>query len=239
MQRSPADEDVVIQKIDGIAVTVKEGLAVVQEGSSRIKGEMKTEMKAGFDEMRGGIERMNDEIKEGFNETKGGLEDLKGVVDKTAASIQESLLRLKNLQVPNYPYPHLVVVREAEPGGTLFRPQGTKHLLRRPRFSRVRAGIVKEMTLHFLCPVDLSEVPCGVGGQGFRLRVTRDWVKRISPVLQVGHTSCSAFFGLKEAMQCNFVLRVETLPGMPFQLPQGDKVTFKIPTSKCVVGAVL
>ncbi|CAN0531887.1 unnamed protein product [Ectocarpus sp. 8 AP-2014] len=41
------------------------------------------------------------------------------------------------------------------------------------------------MTLHFLCPVDMTMVPCGPGGEGYRFQETRDWVKKISPVLQV------------------------------------------------------
>ncbi|CAM9592450.1 unnamed protein product [Ectocarpus sp. 6 AP-2014] len=41
------------------------------------------------------------------------------------------------------------------------------------------------MVLYFLCPVDMSKVPCGFGGEGYRFCKTRDWVKRLSPVLQV------------------------------------------------------
>eukprot|EP00903_Cladosiphon_okamuranus_P019170 g17632.t1 len=44
---------------------------------------------------------------------------------------------------------------------------------------------VKDMTLHFLCPLDMSTVPCGHGGNGYRLRKTRGWVKKASPALQV------------------------------------------------------
>ncbi|CAN0376402.1 unnamed protein product, partial [Ectocarpus sp. 8 AP-2014] len=43
----------------------------------------------------------------------------------------------------------------------------------------------KDMSLHFLCPVDMSKVPCGYGGEGYRFQETRGWVKKISPVLQV------------------------------------------------------
>ncbi|CAN0494831.1 unnamed protein product [Ectocarpus sp. 12 AP-2014] len=31
----------------------------------------------------------------------------------------------------------------------------------------------------------MTTVPCGPGGQGYRFQETRDWVKKISPVLQV------------------------------------------------------
>ncbi|CAM9674284.1 unnamed protein product [Ectocarpus sp. 8 AP-2014] len=41
------------------------------------------------------------------------------------------------------------------------------------------------MVLHFLCPVDMTKVRCGYGGEGCRFRETRGWVKKISPVLQV------------------------------------------------------
>ncbi|CBJ26194.1 LRR-GTPase of the ROCO family, putative pseudogene [Ectocarpus siliculosus] len=45
--------------------------------------------------------------------------------------------------------------------------------------------LVRDMMLHFLCPVDMTIVPCGYGGEGYRLRKTRDWVEKLSPVLQV------------------------------------------------------
>ncbi|CAN0252504.1 unnamed protein product [Scytosiphon promiscuus] len=44
---------------------------------------------------------------------------------------------------------------------------------------------MKDMTLHFLCPVDMSKVPCGVDGEGYRFHETRAWVKKLAPVLQV------------------------------------------------------
>ncbi|CAN0093986.1 unnamed protein product, partial [Ectocarpus sp. 12 AP-2014] len=31
----------------------------------------------------------------------------------------------------------------------------------------------------------MTKVPCGYGGEGYRFRETRGWVKKISPVLQV------------------------------------------------------
>lgn len=44
---------------------------------------------------------------------------------------------------------------------------------------------VKDMASHFLCPVDMSKVPCGIDGEGYRFGETRGWVKKLSPVLQV------------------------------------------------------
>lgn len=80
---------------------------------------------------------------------------------------------MKSLQAPLYPYPHLVVVKE-------IKADGNRSLL-----SKLSGVFMKDMTLHFLCPVDMSKVPCGDGGEGYRFRETRRWVKRISPVLQV------------------------------------------------------
>ena len=102
------------------------------------------------------------------------IDDLAAAVGRIDRSIQESLMCLKKLQAPDYPYPHLVVVKEV-------KAQGKKSLL-----SKVRDVGVKDMTLHFLCPVDMSTVPCGVNGEGYRFRETRGWIKKLSPVLQVG-----------------------------------------------------
>ena len=89
-----------------------------------------------------------------------------------AKSIQESIIRIKNLQASHYPYPHLAVVEEIQPPA--------KGLM-----SKLRGLFSKDMTLHFLCPVDMSKVPCGNHGEGYRFRETRRWVKKMPPVLQV------------------------------------------------------
>ncbi|CAM9496320.1 unnamed protein product [Ectocarpus sp. 8 AP-2014] len=99
------------------------------------------------------------------------------ILGRIEGGIQESLMCLKNLQGPNYPYPHLVVVKEIE-------TQGKRGLL-----TKARGIAMKDMTLHFLCPVDMSKVPCGVDGEGYRFRETRGWVKKLSPVLQVAVVS--------------------------------------------------
>ena len=114
-----------------------------------------------------------DVVKGGIHEMRAGFAEVREGLDMITRSVQESLLRLKNLQAPNYPYPCLVVVEEV---GT----RGKKSLL-----NMLRGKATREMTLHFLCPVDMSKVPCGQGGEGYRFRETRGWVKRISPVLQV------------------------------------------------------
>ncbi|CAM9626315.1 unnamed protein product [Ectocarpus sp. 8 AP-2014] len=56
--------------------------------------------------------------------------------------------------------------------------------------SKARGLGKKDMRLHFLCPVDMTKVPCGPGGGGYRLQETRVWVKKISPVLQVSQYRC-------------------------------------------------
>lgn len=141
-----------INKIDHLADTLKREF---------------DEAKVIMSEVTGQLDRVAADMRAGFDDVKGG-------VDKIAKSIQESLERVKNLQAPNYPYPHLVVVKEVE------TPQAKRGLL-----TKVRGLATKEMALHFLCPVDMSNVPCGVGGEGYRFRETRGWVKKISPVLQV------------------------------------------------------
>lgn len=121
-----------------------------------------------------------DQINRGVDQTNRGVDQIKRSVDRIGVGVQESLMRLKNLQAPNYSYPHLVVVKELDTGGTPLRAQGMRRV-----WNKVRGMAMKDMTLHFLCPVDMSKVPCGVGGEGYRFRETRGWVKKLSPVLQV------------------------------------------------------
>ncbi|CAN0303665.1 unnamed protein product [Ectocarpus sp. 6 AP-2014] len=101
------------------------------------------------------------------------LDEMMRILGRIEGGIQESLMCLKNLQGPNYPYPHLALVEEV-------KTQGKRGLL-----TKVRGIAMKDMTLHFLCPVDMSKVPCGVDGGGYRFRETRTWVKKLAPVLQV------------------------------------------------------
>ncbi|CAM9893342.1 unnamed protein product [Ectocarpus sp. 12 AP-2014] len=111
---------------------------------------------------------------------QGGVDDVNGKLDRVLASTQESLMRLKNLQAPNYKYPRLVAVEKIASCGTSSKTRRKKSLL-----SALCGVCQKDMSLHFLCPVDMSKVPCGYGGEGYLFQETRGWVKTISPVLQV------------------------------------------------------
>ncbi|CAM9824534.1 unnamed protein product [Ectocarpus fasciculatus] len=101
------------------------------------------------------------------------LERIAATVDRIEGGMQESLMCLKRLQAPDYPYPHLVVVKEIE----------TQE--KRSPLSKLRGLAMKDMTMHFLCPVDMEKVPCGMNGQGYQFRERRSWVKKLAPVLQV------------------------------------------------------
>ncbi|CAM9429439.1 unnamed protein product [Ectocarpus sp. 12 AP-2014] len=159
------EEGELIRKIDDVATAVKGGFADAEGGISNLEGEMK-----------GGFDDTNAELRD----VKDGLGMITGRLDKVLESTQESLMRLKNLQAPNYRYPCLVVVKEVGSDGTASKAHGKKSML-----SKLRRLGKKDMTLHFLCLVDMTKVPCGYGGEGYRFQETRGWVKKISPVLQV------------------------------------------------------
>eukprot|EP00903_Cladosiphon_okamuranus_P006504 g6358.t1 len=140
-----------------------------------IKGDV-GEIKGGLGEVKGGVGEIKEdvgEIKGDVGEMKGDLSEIKAGVGRIERGIQESLMCLRNLQGALYPYPHLAVVKEVTTEG------------KRGCLTRARDIFTKDMTLHFLCPVDMSEVPCGIDGKGYRFRETRGWVKKLSPVLQV------------------------------------------------------
>eukprot|EP00752_Nemacystus_decipiens_P012467 g11041.t2 len=155
---------------------VKEGFDGQRKMAQELKGSVdKTSSEAKTDSQA--LVQLTDAVKEGFDEQRKMAQDLKGSVDKVAKGVQESIVRIKNLQAREYPYPHLVVVRE-------IATQRKEGLM--AKVCSMICGIAqKEMTLHFLCPVDMDKVPCGVDGEGYRFRETRGWVKKISPVLQV------------------------------------------------------
>lgn len=119
--------------------------------------------------VEGGIER----VEGGVRRVDESLQKLDKDVQRIVRGSQESLMRFKNLLAPSYPYPHLVVVKEIQNGG------------KRSLWSRLRGVFMMDMALHFVCPFDMSKVPCGDGGKGYRLRKTRGWVEKISPALQV------------------------------------------------------
>ncbi|CBJ33700.1 LRR-GTPase of the ROCO family, putative pseudogene [Ectocarpus siliculosus] len=182
-----------------VKAEVKAGFTEVEGGFTSMKGEMKEifdemkgEVKGGFDDTNTELRDVKDEVEGGFGDTVAGLRKVKqevqdgfgtmqGTLDKVLESTQESLMRLTDLQTPNYRYPRLVVVKEAGIGDRSLRATGWKRFLP----SKLRGVGKKDMTLHFLCPVDMTKVPCGYGGDGYRFQETRAWVKEISPVLQV------------------------------------------------------
>lgn len=127
-------------------------------------------MEEGQGQVRGGIDRLEKDV----SRVDEGIQKIDKGIKGMARDIQESILRLKNLQAPDYAYPHLVEVKEIQVEG------------KRSLWSRLRGLFLVDMTMHFLCPVDMKPVPCGVGGNGYRLRKRRGWVKTIWPALQVG-----------------------------------------------------
>ncbi|CAM9212614.1 unnamed protein product [Ectocarpus sp. 8 AP-2014] len=203
------EEGELIRKIDGVATAVKGGFAEVEGGINDLKGEMKegfnevkgdtkggfnemkVEMKGGFDDTNAELRDMKKEMEGGFGDTMAGWREVKQEVkdglgmtkrslDMVLESTQESLMRLKDLQAPNYRYPRLVVVKEVGSDNASPKAHGKKSML-----SKLRGVGKKDMTLHFLCPVDMTKVPCGFGGDGYRFQETRGWVKKISPALQM------------------------------------------------------
>lgn len=114
-------------------------------------------------------------LTETVSRVEGSIEKIDGDIQRIVRGMQKSLALLRSLQGPNYSYPHLVVVKKIKVEG------------KRSLWSRLRGMAVMDMTLHFLCLFNSSEVPCGAGGNGYRRRKTRGWVKKTSPTLQVRH----------------------------------------------------
>ncbi|CAB1099588.1 unnamed protein product [Ectocarpus sp. CCAP 1310/34] len=57
--------------------------------------------------------------------------------------------------------------------------------------------LVEDMTLRFLCPVDMEKVPCGMNGEGYRFRERRSGVKKLAPVLQRGESDVDLSYFLQ------------------------------------------
>ncbi len=128
------------------------------------------------------------------------LDEVEGKLREVAGSSRESLAGLKGLQVANFPYPHLFVVREHAPRrkGNTDGGGRKKRVLSKAMFksfcTRVWTVGRKEMRLQFLCPYDFSPVPCGPDGEGYAFEEARDWVKKVSPAVQVCVQHCPRKF---------------------------------------------
>lgn len=91
-------------------------------------------------------------------------------VEEVEKSTSEITLGLQSLQGPNYPYPHLAVLREDEQS---VGKANAKKIPFQSVFSRARRVAMKGVRVTFPCPADLSEVPCGHQGRGYKVWVTR------------------------------------------------------------------
>ncbi|CAM9732608.1 unnamed protein product [Ectocarpus fasciculatus] len=173
------DREVIFREVKAMFVVLESQYFTCPAGSSKTEDEvlrkiegMAIAMKGGFDDTEAGLRHVRDEMNCGFGMIQGSL-------GRVLSSTQECLMRLEDLQAPNYRYPCLVVVKEVGSDSTSSKARGKSVL------SKLRSVGKKDMTLHFLCPVDMTKVPCGYGGDGYRFQETRGWVKKISPVLQV------------------------------------------------------
>lgn len=127
----------------------------------------------------------------------GGLDDKLHVV---ARRCQTSLARLSKLQSADFPYPSLVIIRRAAavvPGGEGRSLRARLVGMRR----RARKLVSKDMSLCFLCPFDHSEIPCGINGNGYPLRMPREWVRKIRPVLQVREAVANSSVSILQALR--------------------------------------
>lgn len=117
------------------------------------------------------------------------LDKIDGALAEVAKSGRESLACVKCLQMLEYPYPHLVVVREHQSTSSIAERGQEKRVLGKALFEsfykHAQEAVKKEMRLQFLCPYDFSLVPCGPDGQGYRFTETRGWVKTVLPAVQV------------------------------------------------------
>lgn len=151
----------------------------ITETMGRVEGSM-YRVEGGVSRVEGGMDRVEEginQVEESVGRVEKGLQKIDSAIDTVARGLEETLVRVKDLQAPNYPYPHLVTVEGIQAD-------------KRSTTSRLRGMFQKDLTLHFLCSFDMRKVPCGVGGNGYRLRKTRGWVKSILPALQVRGKLC-------------------------------------------------
>ena len=182
----------------------------VQSKVKKLAGVLRTVLKDNFRGLRfdSGVVRTikgHDALMEKMDTLKAHLDvrldETEGKLDLVAASSRQSLTCLKSLQAADFPYPHLVVVRDHMPTSGCISAGGgcKKRVLSKAMFksfcSRVRTVGKKEMRLQFLCPYDFSPVPCGPDGDGYAFGKARDWVKKVFPAVQVCAPS-------REALPC-------------------------------------
>lgn len=53
-------------------------------------------------------------------------------------------------------------------------------------FGKARSLFQKKMCVTFVCPMTKKPAKSGLNGLGYRVKVTKDWVKKAAPVLIIG-----------------------------------------------------
>ena len=113
-----------------------------------------------------------------------GLHQVEEKLEDVTKNCRTTLARLNKLQSGEVPCPSLVIIRPA--AAMLLGGQKRSLWARIKDLGRRAKRLVrKDLRLCFLCPYDFSEVPCGLNGNGYPFPATRDWVKKIRPVLKV------------------------------------------------------
>ena len=186
-------ESMFFEHFSGVKISVKKGYPRDVGGISTIDGGYTpggrnvTESMGAVDIVNAVVERIDGleaHLDRELSLLLQGLHQLEDKLDHVAKLCNTTLARLNRLQSSDVGCPSLVIIR---PAAAMVSGGQSRSLwaMLKDLSRRGKKLVCKDMRLCFLCPYDFSEVPCGLGGNGYPLTTTREWVKKIRPVLKV------------------------------------------------------
>lgn len=111
-------------------------------------------------------------------------------LDAVMATTRSAMAKITAMHDTSFPYPTLVVMRpetEADRQGRVNVDRDawcSRRALRDLAF-QIKGCYSKPMRLFFVCPYDFTEVPCGVDGAGYPVRMGNKWCRKLYPAVKV------------------------------------------------------
>ncbi|CAM9242304.1 unnamed protein product [Choristocarpus tenellus] len=114
-------------------------------------------------------------------------------VENLKINILGMMIKLNAVLDKDYPFPSLTSIRDERE--TAVTGNSVKN--RAQRVCNCFEGVFRtKKRLHLFCPYDDTVIPCGLDGNGYPFHGTREWVKKLYPVVQVNtfDLCCRYFF---------------------------------------------
>ncbi|CAM9254858.1 unnamed protein product [Choristocarpus tenellus] len=140
------------------------------------------------------IESLQQHVDKGLKQVGEKVEEVGEKVENLAMNILGMMMKLNMILGKDYPFPSLISIRNERESAVT----GNSVKNWAQRVCKCFKGVFRtKKRLHFLCPYDGKVIPCGLDGNGYPFHGTREWVKKLYPVVQVNTPDlCCRYFSL-------------------------------------------